>query len=266
MAFARKFVAFLSIYWQETLAYRAATVIWILADTQTALIMPMVWLAAFGGNDHIFGMTPNVLVTYYLITLFLGQFIVCHLLWDIAWDIREGMLTTQMLRPFSVFWMNVARNLAWRTVKIVFFFPFLVIFLLAYGSYLGGVPLHITPEFVLTVLLGHTLSFLVANAIALLSLWTTEFQSVFSLYYFPESILSGRLVPLDSLPPWIVTIGNFLPFQFTVSVPANALLGKLSQFELRQAVCFQIAWIVVFALLGKALFTRGTRQYTGFGN
>src|SRR5438105_4680561 len=130
--FWRKFRAVFLIYWQETLAYKAATIIWVLADTQAALIMPAIWLAAYGGSGRIFGMDPGTLVTYYLTTLLLSQFIVCHLMWDIGFEIREGMFTGQLLRPFSIFWLNAARNTSWRVIKLFLFIPFVILFLLAY--------------------------------------------------------------------------------------------------------------------------------------
>lgn len=265
-AFSRKFIAFFYVYVQEMLAYRAGSIIWILADVQMAMIMPAVWLSAYGSNGTIFGMEPNVMVTYYLVTLVLSQFIVCHLLWDIAWDIREGAVTMQLLRPYSIFWMNGARNLAWRIMKVVLFAPFLLVFLAVYGSHLGGVTLHLGWPFLVAVVLAHILSFLIANTVAQITYWTTEFQSVFSLYYIPENVLSGRLVPLDSLPGWIKTAGNFLPFRYTVSFPANIAIGRFAQADFWPSIAMQVGWILVFALAGRKLFCMGTRQYTGFGN
>ncbi len=51
----RKTIALINIYIQETLAYRAGAFIWGLADGQLALILPAVWLAAFGQQEMIGG-------------------------------------------------------------------------------------------------------------------------------------------------------------------------------------------------------------------
>jgi ABC-2 type transport system permease protein len=265
-AFLRKVWATVLIYWQETIAYRASTVIWILADTQVALLMPMIWLSAYGDRNAIFGMSPDTLVSYYLITLLLSQFVVCHLMWDIAFEIREGVFTTHLLRPFPVFWMNAARNISWRTLKLVFFAPLLGVFLIAYGSHLGRTPTYVTGSFVVALILAHVLSFVMAFSLSLTSLWTTEFMSVFRIYYFPEMILSGRLVPLESLPGWVAPVAAALPFKYTVSFPANLLLGRTPADEVQLGIGAQILWIIAFLLLGRALFDRGTKQYTGFGN
>lgn len=261
----RKFWALIGVYWQEMLAYPVASMIWILSDAMLALIMPAVWLAAAGGTG-MFGMTEPEMVTYYLITLVLSQFIVCHLLWDIAWSIREGLFSVQLSRPMPIYWNAMAQNIAWRVGKLILFLPFLLLYFLAYGSYLGGVPLTFSWEFFASVFLAHILSFNIAYTVAMVALWTTEFHNVFGLYYLPENFLSGRVVPLDALPGWASVVGDYMPFRFTVAMPAEILMGRLSGAAIWEAFALQGAWIVVFAFLGRLLFARGVRQYTGFGN
>lgn len=265
-ALARKLRALLLIYWQETLAYPAAAFIWVLADTQMALVMPAVWLSAFSADQAIFGMAPGTLVTYYLATLLLSQFVICHLMWDIGFEIREGVFSTQLLRPVSVFWMNAARNVAWRSMKLFLFVPLLVIFVLVYGKYLGATPLYLGWPLIVCILLAHVLSFMMGYALAMVSLWTTEYVSVFQVYYFPEIILSGRLVPVDALPSWAVSIADVLPFKYTIYLPINALLGRVESSQLLVGMGIQAAWIAVFAVLGRVLLRRGLKQYTGFGH
>jgi ABC-2 type transport system permease protein len=264
-AFARKFRSLAGIYWQEMLAYPIASMIWILTDAMLALVMPAVWLSASGGSG-MFGMTSVEMVTYYLITLVLRQFIVCHLLWDIAFSIKEGMFAIQLARPFPIYWNFAAQNLAWRVGKLILFAPFLLFYLVVYNQYLGSVPLSFSFEFFLSTMLAHILSYNIAIAIAMITLWTTEFHSVFALYYFPENFLSGRVVPLAALPWWAALAGDFLPFRFTVALPTEILMGRVGSTEAWQSIGLQCLWIVGFYIIGRILFTRGIRQYTGFGN
>jgi ABC-2 type transport system permease protein len=263
--FGRRFRALAGVYWQEMLAYPVAAMIWIMTDAMLALVMPAVWLSAAGGSQ-VFGMTSSEMVTYYLITLILSQFIVCHLLWDIAWSIKEGMFSIQLARPFPIYWNFMAQNLAWRVGKLILFAPFLIFFVIAYIEYLGNVGLHFSPEFFISLFLAHLLSYNIAFAIAMIALWTTEFHSVFALYYFPENFLSGRVVPLAALPLWATSIGDFMPFRFTVAMPTEILMGRIAGPEVWRMFGMQIAWTLAFYVLGKILFARGVRQYTGFGN
>lgn len=263
----RKTSALVSIYIQETLAYRAGAFIWTLADGQMALILPAVWIAAMGsGTEEIGGRNASEMVTYYLWATLLSQFVVCHLMWDIAFEIREGVFSVYLLRPMRVVWAQLARNVGWRVVKVLLFMPILAAFALIYHRYLSGLAAHVGIAFWSSLILAHFLSFFVAWTISLVSLWTTEFVSVFRLYYFPEMFLSGRLVPIETMPSWIQTMADYSPFQYTVAFPVSVLMGQMEAGAIAQGVILQCAWIAVFVFVSGALFRAGVRQYTGFGN
>lgn len=263
----RKTYSLVSIYIQETLAYRAGAFIWTLADGQMALILPAVWIAAMGsGADVIGGRSASEMVTYYLWATLLSQFVVCHLMWDIAFEIREGIFSVYLLRPMSVVWAQLSRNVGWRVVKVLLFTPILVAFLLIYRDYLTDLSVHAGLLFWCSLVLAHFLSFFIAWTIALVSLWTTEFVSVFRLYYFPETFLSGRLVPIETMPAWAQSVAAFSPFKYTVAFPVSVLMGEVGAEVAVRGLATQCAWIAVFVLSSAALFRAGVRQYTGFGN
>ncbi|MEA2554196.1 MAG: viologen exporter family transport system permease protein [Fimbriimonadaceae bacterium] len=264
LATYRKLRAIFTIYLRECFAYPAASFIWVLADAQTALILPAVWLASSHATT-IVGMAPSELITYYIGSMVLSQFITCHLMWDMAWDMREGEFSGHLLRPFSYFRMNLARNFAWRATKLVLFLPVGVLAYLVYRP-VGMAPVHFSAEFFLAVLLGQMLSYVSAFCVAMTALWTTEFMSTFRMYYLPEMFLSGRLIPLSALPAWALGISTWTHFRYMNFFPVEMLLGKLSPAEVWHGLAIQMAWIVVFLLLGRVMFKHGVRQYTGAGN
>lgn len=256
--------ALFRIYLRDCFAYPAASFIWVLADVQAALVLPAVWLASAGPGGQIAGMSHGDLVAYYLCSMTLAQFVICHLMWDIAIDIKEGFFSAQILRPYAFFTTTAARNLSWRIAKLLLFLPILPLVFFAYGG-VRGVELHAGWTFWASVLLAHTLSFLAAYCLSMVTLWTTEFISIFRLYYVPEMILSGRLLPLQTLPPWAQDLAELLHFPYMVAFPTNLLLGEVSGAEAVRGLTMQITWCAFFALLGLVLFRRGMRQYTGVG-
>ncbi|MBV6458532.1 MAG: hypothetical protein HONBIEJF_01663 [Fimbriimonadaceae bacterium] len=252
------------IYLKECFAYPAATMIWVVADVQAALILPAVWLASMGPSGQIAGFDGKEIVTYYLVTSALSQFIVCHLLWDIAWDIREGVFSSFIVRPFSFFRQSVSRNMSWRVTKAVLYFPVLFIVAWAYGG-IRVQDLNFSFAFFLSIILAHTLSFLCAYCMSLVTLWTTEFFSIFRLYYFPEAFLSGRMLPLDTLPAWARGIADWMPFKYTIAFPMDVLMDRITPQGLQQGLGIQLAWCVGLYFLGDLLLHRGMRHYSGAG-
>jgi ABC-2 type transport system permease protein len=258
----RKLAALLVIYLRECFAYPAAAFIWVLADAQAAIILPAVWLAA---GTAVGGMERSEIVTYYLASMTLSQFVTCHLMWDIADDIREGFFSALLIRPFSHFALNASRNLAWRISKLFLFVPVAAIVYVVYLTSVRAAPVTFSPVFFASVLLAHTLSYVSAYCVALTALWTTEYVSTLRLYYLPEAFLSGRLVPLSTLPAWAGALGGFLHFRYTNAFPVEILMGRLRTEEINRGLLLQVVWIVVFFLLGRVLFRFGVRQYSGVG-
>ena len=99
----------------------------------------------------------------------------------------------------------------------------------------------------------------------MVALWTTEFVSVFRLYYVPEIFLSGRVLPLSTLPGWAQSVAGSLHFPYMVSFPANVLLGKMKPEDITRGLLIQAAWCIAFLVLGRILFLRGVRAYSGPG-
>ena len=264
MNLLRKLLAVFRVYVKECFAYPAASAIWVLADTQMALVLPAVWLAAAGPGGLVGGLDRDQLVTYYLCTMTLSQFVICHLMWDIAWDMKEGFFAPHLLRPLGYLRMTLARNLSWRVAKLALFLPVLPVVWLAYGG-VRLVTLDFGWAFWASVIFAHFLSLFAAFAVSMVALWTTEFVSVFRLYYVPEIFLSGRVLPLSTLPGWAQSVAGSLHFPYMVSFPANVLLGKMKPEDITRGLLIQAAWCIAFLVLGRILFLRGVRAYSGPG-
>lgn len=264
-AYFRKLAALFNVYVAECFAYPATSIIWILADTFTAMLLPAVWLAASGPSGEVAGFSGKEMVTYYLVTMTLAQFVTCHMMWDISFDIREGFFSAHIVRPFPYLAQCVARNLAWRVSKLVLFLPIGVIFYLVYLGTSTTSPLTFSWPFVVALIAGHVLSFLAAYSMALIALWTVEYQSILEMYYVPEQILSGRLLPLATLPGWALVVGDVLYFRYTVAFPAEILMGKTDSDFLIRGFALQAIWLVVLSVAAHLTLRAGMKKYTGHG-
>lgn len=241
-------------------AYKGVAFIWVLGDLQLTLIMPVVWRAVGG----VGGYDPDQVTAYYILTMTVSQFVTSHLLWDIGFDIREGVFSSLLLRPINHLWASVSRNLAWRVGKVALFLPLLAALMPLYGvPNLGAARFDVA--FFAAVFLGQTLAFLAAYCMAMVALWTTEFVSLYEMYYLPELLLSGRVVPLAALPEWARHLANLTHFRYTVSFPAELALGHLSNQAQQFGFLMQCGWTLFFLFLARFLFSRGVRQYSGFG-
>ena len=260
-----KLVALLRIYMEDSLAYRASAFIWMLTDVVHCLVMPLVWLSAYNGREAIGGYQPGEMVSYYVVMALVSNFIVSHLMWDMAWEIKEGILSQWLLRPVPILWMLFARNISWRLLRMVLFVPVALLAWLYYGQMVKLGAVELGALFWLSVLLGHLVSFLIAFALACLAFWLQEVQSVFSLYYAPMLLLSGWVAPIGLMPDWLQAVAFVMPFRYTTAIPVEVAVGKLSGDALWLGIAGQLLWIGLASVLGAVLWRAGIRQYSGVG-
>jgi ABC-2 type transport system permease protein len=261
----RKWRAIFSIYFQDGIAYRASGLIWILTDLVTAVTMPLVWARAGGASGKIQGFTTSDFVLYYLCLLLLGSFVTCHIMWEIAMEIKEGQFSTMLVRPVSFYQFTFLRNLSWRIIRTSLFLPFFVILLWAYRDYLHNSHVYIGWEFWVCLLLGHLVSFTTVMMMSMLALFTQEAMAIFELYYVPMLFLSGQLFPISVLPPWAQVVGKLLPFYYTTGAPTEVLIGRVSGVAALQTIGAQLVWIGVAYGMSRVLWAKGLRHYTGVG-
>jgi ABC-2 type transport system permease protein len=262
----RKARAIFSIWIQDGLAYRTAGIIWVLTDVSTAITMPLVWAAAArttGGM--IAGYSIGNMIVYYLAMLLMTGFVTSHIMWDVANEIRDGLLSLLLVRPVDIYWFTFLRNLAWRLIRPTLFFPFFLVLLYIYRGYLGDVHLCLAPEFWLALLLGHLLSFTVVMAMSGIALYTQEAYSIFEIYYIPQLFLSGVLFPIEVMPGWCNWIAKVLPFYYTLGAPTEIFIGRVQGAAAWNSVGMQAFWVVVAFFLGRLVWRSGLKQFTGVG-
>ena len=264
-ALLRKWFALISIYAQEGLAYRANGFIWILTDTVPAMIMPLVFIASSKVSGEIGGYSNAQIVQYYLAMLVITNFITCHLMWELALEIKEGVFTTSLLRPVSYFQVCAIRNFVWRVLRLMYFIPALIVLLFFYRRYLTGEPIYLGWETWISIILGHLVSFSLAYMLTMLALVFQETRSIFELYYFPMLFLSGQMFPVYLMPDWIVTLAKALPFYYTTALPLDIMLHHLEPSASIGPMLVQAAWIAGHLIGARILWGVGLKSYAAVG-
>jgi len=260
----RKWRAVFSIYFQDGIAYRASGLIWVTIDLATAVTMPLVWAAA-SKNGPIGGFSSSDFILYYLCMLFLGSFVMSHIMWELAMEIKEGQFSTMLLRPMSFYQLNFFRNLSWRVIRPILFAPFFVLLLFAYRGFLTHAEIHLGWEFWASVAMGHLVSFTFVMMMAMLALFTQEVSSIFELYYIPMLFLSGQLFPIAMLPTWGAKLAKLFPFYFMTGAPTEILIGRITGPAIYQVLGTQALWVAICYVLSKVLWKTGLKHYTGVG-
>ena len=260
----RKALAIFAIYFQESIAYRASGLIWVMTDVTTAVTMPLVWATA-AKSGEIAGFATSDFVLYYLCMLLIQCFAVSHLMWDIATEIKDGTFSNTLLRPVNWTLLMFVRNFAWRIFRPFLFLPFFLLFLVLYRGYLGDAHVVLSPVFFVSLFLAHLVSFTLGLAVSMIALFTQEAMSIFELYYLPMMLLSGNVFPIAVLPGWAQSIAHALPFYATVGAPTEMLVGRTPSSQIPAILLTQLVWIAVSYVVYRLLWNKGLKVYAGVG-
>lgn len=260
----QKWRAVMTLHFQDSLAYRAQGVVWILTDTIPTITLPLMWLAAYGTRDVMNGFTKPELVAYYLCLSVVNNLVFAHP-WETARDIKEGRLSLYLTRPFTYYGFIFASNFTWRIVRTFLYLPFFGIILLIFRHYLVWGDYYLGWEFILSIVLAHLLSYQIAWALGMVAFFLVEVSGVYEFWYMIGAFLAGQMAPLQMLPETVRQIAQILPFSYVLWFPVQIFLGKMPPDAIRAGLVTQAVWVVLVWLLGRWLWSVGLKRYTAVG-
>lgn len=254
-----------TVFTQDALAYRAVAFVWILTDTIPATVMPLVWLAAYNGRGEIRGFSPSDMTAYYLVLLGVTNMVQCHVMWEMATDIKEGRFSSFLIRPFSYCATQYLGFLSWRAMRTILFVPIFCFALFLFRGNLHWEAYYFGAWFWVSVVLGHFVSFFITYALGLLALYFVETRSLFNFWYMPLILFSGQVAPVALFPENLRRIAEFLPFRYTIALPTEIFLGRVTGEAITRGLLLQLAWIAAAFIIGQMLWRGGLKRFTGVG-
>lgn len=265
LSFIKKWQTAFGVVMQDNLTYRGQASIWMLTDAAHAFLMALVWLASFNGRDDIRGFSHSGIILYYLVMLCLTNLMQTHIQWDISTEIREGAFSIYLTRPFSYMAFHYAGNVSWRIMRLTLCLPVILLYVLTFWKHLRWEDYYVGPLFWLAIVVGNILSYYVSYCLGMLAFFFTEVRGIYMFYYAPFAFLSGEMVPLDMLPPWMVRVAELAPFRYMLGFPVELFLNRTTPAETAAGFLAAAAWCLALALLARLLWRTGLKQYTGVG-
>lgn len=100
--------------------------------------------------------------------------------------------------------------------------------------------------FLAAVVLGAALRFLLSYSCGLLAFWVTKVAAVYGVIDVISLFLSGRIAPLEMLPPALREWSEWLPFRYMISFPIEIATGAADGGELARGFAVAVGWMAVF--------------------
>ncbi len=253
---------------EERLVYRGDFAFATLVRFLPIVTQIFLWSAIFAGDAtrQLQNYRYADMVAYFLLVMVARAFSsMPGLASGIAESIRNGSVRKYLLQPVDMldylFWHRIAHKLVYYVVATG---PFVLVFWLC-RSYLPGWPSPtVMTAFVISLLFGFVIGFLIESLIGLIAFWFLEVSSLIFVYMMLNYFLSGHMIPLEWIDGWLPFV-HYLPLKYLAYFPAAVLLGRIPEADLPAELTIQATWIVVLLIANRAAFHYGVRRYGAFG-
>jgi ABC-2 type transport system permease protein len=253
---------------RRRMSYRAD--FWISVVSSLAVRIGVSWFivkAVFEGSGRptIAGFDAKEMFLYYVAVILVGKLVqTTELEQGISQDIYEGGLTRYLLYPVPYGVVKYVQQLGAMgpaLLQILLFgawIPFVVGFPREVSA--AGIAMGIG-----AIALANLLQFLITFPIQLIAFWADNVWSLMIMHRFASALLGGMLLPLALFPDNVRLVMEALPFRYLFAFPVETLMGRVSPAQWGIGMGVGLAWCVITAMTGRAVWRRGTLQYTGVG-
>jgi ABC-2 type transport system permease protein len=219
------------------------------------------WRAVYADQATISGLTLNQTLNYILLAQIILPVVVTRLILEIGFQLREGRISIELLRPIDLQARYYIENIAFMSINLIVKTPLLVIAWYFFGLQLPSQP-AIWMAFFLTLYLGYAVIFFFDWIFASLAFYTTEVWGLNVVRDGVALFFSGALVPLSMLPAWLQALASAMPFAQALYVPVSILSGITPLEQVPNLLLIQIAWIIGLGVVSRIIFNLALRKVT----
>ncbi len=259
----KAFPTLLRVGFADALAYRAEFLIWILS-TNMPLVMLALWNAV-AREQPIGAWGQKEFIAYFLSALIVRLLTGSWVVWEMNYEIRQGLLALRLLRPVHPLVHYLAENLAALPLRALFALPIAAASLYAMGAGATTSDPALLAMFMASVVASFLLNFASMALIGVLGFYLESSMALFQVWFGGYMLLSGYLVPLTLLPSWLRAAANWLPFRFMLDFPVELLLGRLGRLQALRLLGYQWAMCAALIVLLEYAWRQGVRRFNAYG-
>jgi ABC-2 type transport system permease protein len=217
------------------------------------------------GQAEIGGYARAEMLFYYVAVIVAGKIVrAAEMEQPAATEIYDGSLSRFLLYPASYLGLKLAQQ-AGALVPAVL----QALLFAAWAPFAIGLPAGVSAGSVAMALgalaVANVLHFLAIWPLQLVAFWADNVWSLIVGHRFVAGLLGGVLLPLSLFPDRFQPALDWLPFRYMFAFPVETLLGLVSPRAWLGGVALALAWCLALAAVGRWVWRRGTRQYTGVG-
>ncbi len=264
----RKYWHVVNVGIQNTLVYRVNFLFRNVFGLVPLMATISLWRTIYQGqSSDVGGYSLAQMISYYLVVTVVDALTaVTEDDWQIAADIRDGNISSFLLKPIDYLTYRLCLYGAGRVVYLAVAFLPITLFICYQGRYfVFPSQLSTFGWFGLSILLTALLQFLLSYSLALMAFWLLEVSTVIFIVFAFEYVAGGHLFPIDILPPLMAKALLYSPFPYEMYFPTSIYLERITGADLYRGLIIQTCWVAVAYGFARWMWRRGIRHYSAVG-
>lgn len=245
---------------QSSLAYRFDVLSTIFIQSIVMLAAAFFWSAVYGVRESAMGVTGKSMLTYVIVSSFIGCLFTNGVEERIIDSVRRGSIATDMIKPVNLFGIFLAEDLG--NIASAFFqkaLPLLVVASLLIHFPLPASGIHLLLFFI-SFLLSYAINWLLSAIFGMWAFTLISLGPMKAVKLHLVSLLSGSIVPLWFFPSWLQTVLGLLPFPYIYQLPLSIFIGKYDFITIAAQMGIQLAWVIVLLFVFMFLQRKATSR------
>lgn len=246
-----------------SLTYRMDILVSAAFSAFRIVLIYLLWSAVYSNNQTIEGMNLQDMITYYLIGLIISPVTQGEgLLYDFAWEVRNGQYSKYMVRPMSPLYYFASGSIARQIVPTIIGAITFGIVLVFWGSYFAPISIEGLIACTLTSILAMFMNIIISYIISASAFKFTMIAGFHVTIMIIKTLLSGSLIPLNLLFGEKAAV--FIPFAYTNYFPAMQCMGK-TETSIWISTSVLMAWTLILFLIAKRIEKTAPKYFEGVG-
>jgi ABC-2 type transport system permease protein len=257
---------FIRIGFVNILAFRLRYYTGIITYLINVTVYYFIWRAVFANaTGSIAGFSLPQILTYVSVGWILRSFYWNTIDQEMAYEVIDGKIAMDFIKPVSVQWMWLARAMGESAFRLILLTaPTAIVVALLFPVLPPASKLNFALFLVAAVgsfFIMGALNFIIGTC----AIPLTSILALIRAKFWLIELLSGLLIPLNFFPRSLQIVSSLLPFEHIAYTPLQIYLGRLSTTESLKLLGLEYFWVVALILLGHLWWIRATRKITIHG-
>lgn len=244
--------------------YRFDFALELFFDVVSFSVLLMIWHYVYRGTPQIMGFSFYELMTYYFLVYMMRILMFGNLPNNLSNSIRKGDLAQVLIKPISVPMIHYITRLAPALVKFCLYSIIVSLFLLFTHVFIPP-QFNWFAFFVMSLFFVYTLNFFIGFIVGCFGFWILNTRGLSWIIREIIGFLSGGYFPIVFFPETVQKILSYTPLFYLKNFPAMIYLGRVNYNDIFQGIIIQIAWLMFFFVITRALWKKGVRKFESVG-